>query len=576
MESEAHDLATSLRGLRRWLCGAIAVLCCLAPSAVAASGPPGAPAAGTVQASQIHDGPGFSWTRSTTEPYAVCGRPSASHAACQAVIVPAPARSAPTSGAQPLALASPAFSGNGIGGGFDPADLRSAYDLPSETAGSGQTVAIVDAFDDPHAESDLAVYRAKYGLPECTTADGCFRKVNQTGGSKYPSAEAGWSVEISLDLDMASAACPKCHLLLVEAESNSDENLFSAEDEAATLGASEISDSWDGEEFSEEHSYDTHFNHPGIPITVAAGDSGYKVGYPAASPDVIAVGGTALSKAANARGWSEVAWSKTGSGCSAYEPKPSWQTDKGCTRRTDNDVAAVASAETPVSVADSYELPKEFSVPQPGWTLVAGTSVASPLVAGTMALASAYTRSFAGADALYLEASQNGTGVLDDVVSGSNGRCRTYLCNAAVGYDGPTGLGSLYGPPVVVPPVQQEPQGSWVGKYGSSGYQLADWDGVGDLSDLGGASLSILQGSRYQWAANTTDVRALQSPDGLARSASTYYDPNELKLQMSFPSGYTGNLRLYALDWDSTARRETIRSTARPRCCRARFTKARG
>ncbi len=419
-------------------------------------------------------------------------------------------------------------------------------------------MAIVDAFDDPNAESDLAVYRAKYGLPECTTADGCFKKVNQTGGSKYPSAEAGWSVEISLDLDMASAACPKCHLLLVEAESNSGENLYSAEDEAATLGASEISDSWDGEEFSEEHSYDTYFNHPGIPITVAAGDSGYKVGYPAASPDVIAVGGTALSKAANARGWSEVAWSKTGSGCSAYEPKPSWQTDKGCTRRTDNDVAAVASAETPVSVADSYELPKEFSVPQPGWTLVAGTSVASPLVAGTMALASAYTRSFAGADALYLEASQNGTGVLDDVVSGSNGRCRTYLCNAAVGYDGPTGLGSLYGPPVVVPPIQQEPQGSWLGKYGSSGYDLADWDGVGDVSDLGGASLSVLQGSRYQWAANTTDVRGLQSPDGLARSASTYYDPSELKLQLSFPSGYTGNLRLYALDWDSTARRETI------------------
>ena len=135
---------------------------------------------------------------------------------------------------------------------------------------------------------------------------------------------------------------------------------------------------------------------------------------------MIAVGGTALNKAANARGWSEVAWSKTGSGCSAYEPKPSWQTDKGCTRRTDNDVAAVASAETPVSVADSYELPKEFSVPQPGWTLVAGTSVASPLVAGTMALASGLHEVVAGA-ALYPEASQNGTGVLDDVETGSTG-----------------------------------------------------------------------------------------------------------------------------------------------------------
>ena len=115
-------------------------------------------------------------------------------------------------------------------------------------------MAIVDAYDDPDAESDLAVYRAKYGLGECTTADGCFKKVSQTGTSKYPKAEAGWAVEISLDLDMASAACPKCHLLLVEAENNSDEDLFEAEDEAAKLGATEISDSWGGEEFSEEHS----------------------------------------------------------------------------------------------------------------------------------------------------------------------------------------------------------------------------------------------------------------------------------------------------------------------------------
>jgi hypothetical protein len=419
-------------------------------------------------------------------------------------------------------------------------------------------VAIVDAYDDPSAESDLGVYRARYGLPACTTANGCFKKVNQTGGTTYPRAEPGWAVEISLDLDMVSAACPNCHILLVEASNNSDSNLDTAEDEAVTLGATEISNSWAGPEFSGESSEDSFFDHPGVLITVAAGDEGYGAQYPASSPDVIAVGGTALTRASNARGWSETAWSGTGSGCSAYEPKPSWQTDKGCANRTDNDVAAVASTETPVSIADSYKLPHEFSVPEAGWTLVGGTSVASPLVAGTMALANAYTRSFPGAEALYEEATQNGTGVLDNVTSGNNGSCGTYLCEAGPGYNGPTGLGSLYGAPVVLPPVQQEPQGTWVGKYGSGGYLLADWDGAQDLSDLPNVTATLVKGSRYQWAANTTDVRALQGPEGTTRNASTYYDPNEINLQLNFTAAYTGNLRLYAVDWDSTARRESI------------------
>jgi hypothetical protein len=445
-----------------------------------------------------------------------------------------------------------------VGGGYDPADLRSAYDLPSEFAGAGQTVAIVDAYDDPDAESDLAVYRTRYGLTACTTVDGCFKKVNQTGGTKYPAAEAGWAVEISLDLDMVSAACPNCHILLVEASSNTDGDLDTAEDEAATLGATEISNSWGGAEFSGENSEDSSFDHPGVPVTAAAGDSGYGAEYPAASPDAIAVGGTALTLASNTRGWSETAWSGTGSGCSAYEPKPAWQTDKGCADRTANDVAAVASPETPVSVADSYKLPKEFSVPEAGWTLVAGTSVASPLVAGTMALANAYTRSFPGADALYEEAAQTGTGTLDDVVSGSNGSCGTYLCNAGPGYDGPTGLGSIYGPPAVLPPVQQEPQGSWVGKVGSSGYLLAGWDGAQDVSDLPNVTATLVQGSRWQWTANSADARALQGPEGTTRNAAAYYDPDQIQLKLSFATTYSGNLHLYAVDWDSTERRESI------------------
>ena len=403
-------------------------------------------------------GLGFSFTPSDTEPYAVCGRATPGHAACLAILVPsagAQSMSVLPQAASP-ATVGPSYTGSGVGGGYAPSDLRSAYDLPSTSEGSGQTVAIVDAYDDPDAESDLGVYRSRYGISACTTANGCFRKVNQSGGSSYPTANASWAVEISLDLDMVSAACPNCHILLVEASTNANNNLYAAEDEAVALGATEVSNSWGGPEESGETSDDSYFHHEGVPITASAGDSGYEVEYPAASPYVIAVGGTSLSQASNSRGWSESAWGETatrgtGSGCSAYETKPAWQTDAGCSRRTNNDIAAVASPQTPVSVADSYELPKEFAKPEAGWTLAGGTSTSSPLIAGTMALANAYTRSLPGAEALYEEAAQNGTGVLDDVTSGSNGTCGNYLCNAGPGYDGPTGLGSPYGAPVVTP-----------------------------------------------------------------------------------------------------------------------------
>jgi subtilase family serine protease len=147
--------------------------------------------------------------------------------------------------------------------GYSPVDLRTAYSLPSSTAGSGQTVAIVDAFDDPNAESDLGVYRSQFGIAACTTANGCFRKVDQSGGSNYPRGDRGWAEEISLDLDMVSAVCPNCHILLVEATTNSFANLSAAEDEAAKLGATEISNSWGGGEYSSEVSDQSHFNHPG-------------------------------------------------------------------------------------------------------------------------------------------------------------------------------------------------------------------------------------------------------------------------------------------------------------------------
>ncbi len=470
----------------------------------------------------------FSLTRSKTEPYAACGRAKPRHAACMAIVLPSSlthSLTSPAASAAP-ALAGRSLSGGGVGGGYEPADLRSAYNLPSATAGSGQTIAIVDAYDDPNAESDLATYRSHYGIAACTTANGCFKKVNETGGSKYPSGEPEWGFEISLDLDMASAACPNCHILLVEASSAADTNLYTAEDEAVKLGATEVSNSWGGSEESSDLTTDSDFHHPGVPITVAAGDFGYEVEYPAASPYVIAVGGTTLTRASNSRGWSETAWSETGSGCSEYEPKPAWQTEKGCTHRTNNDVAAVADPETPVSVADSYKVPLEYQV-EPGWTLLGGTSVASPLVAGMMALSNAHTKSFPGAEALYRQADENGTGVLDDVVSGSNGSCGTYLCNAGPGYDGPTGLGSPYGAPLVGPAI---PHWYKAGQRQAEGAQVAvlTWGGPVTLSQEGGANAVECKTVGAGYVENprgVTDRTGAIGPPGVGETlTSAYYE----------------------------------------------------
>ena len=314
--------------------------------------------------------------------------------------------------------------------GYGPADLRAAYGLPSTTAGGGKTFAIVDAYDAPTAAPDLATYRSTYGLPPCGT--GCFTKVNQAGSaSPVPRANGGWAQEISLDLDMASAVCPNCKILLVEANSNAFTDLAAAEDTAARLGASVISNSYGGSEFSQEttSTYNGHFNHPGIPITVSSGDNGYGVEFPAASQYVTAVGGTTLTKAGSA--FSERAWSGAGSGCSTYVAKPSWQKDSGCARRTVADVSAVADPNTGVAVYDTYRYRGAA-----GWMVFGGTSASAPIVAGAFALGGGTSPSKPYAN----------TSSLHDVTSGSNGSCSVaYLCTAGTGFDGPTGLGTPNG-----------------------------------------------------------------------------------------------------------------------------------
>ncbi|HET9172950.1 MAG TPA: S53 family peptidase [Actinospica sp.] len=319
--------------------------------------------------------------------------------------------------------------------GFGPSSLQSAYKLPSSTAGSGETVAIVDAYNDPTAAADLAVYRSTYGLPACTKASGCLKIVGQTGSSTLPKTNAGWATEESLDLDMVSAACPNCHIILVEATTASNTNLGKAVNEAAKLGADAISNSYGGSESSTDTTYDTtYYDHPGIAITASSGDSGYGVEYPAASPYVTAVGGTSLSTSSNARGWTETAWSGAGAGCSAYEAKPSFQSGAGtgCSKRAVADVSAVADPNTGVAVYDTTPY-QGYS----GWQVYGGTSVASPLIASVYALAG-NTSSIDNAALSYTNKSS-----LFDVTSGSDGSCSTsQLCTARSGWDGPTGNGT--------------------------------------------------------------------------------------------------------------------------------------
>ncbi|MEV6795760.1 putative Ig domain-containing protein [Streptomyces sp. NPDC051320] len=322
--------------------------------------------------------------------------------------------------------------------GYGPTDLRSAYALPSN-AGSGATVAIVDAQDDPNAESDLATYRSQYGLAACTTANGCFKKVDQNGGTNYPTADSGWAGEISLDVDMVSAVCPQCHILLVEADTASMDDLGTAVNRAVSMGAKYVSNSYGGDEDSTDPSSDsTYFNHPGVAITVSSGDSGYGVEYPAASQYVTSVGGTSLSSSSNSRGWTESVWGSSsggdgaGSGCSAYDAKPSWQHDTGCSKRTVADVSAVADPATGLAVYDSYQAS--------GWNVYGGTSASSPIIAGVYALAGTPSANTVPASYPYAHTSS-----LNDVTSGANGNCGSYLCKAASGYDGPTGLGTPNG-----------------------------------------------------------------------------------------------------------------------------------
>jgi subtilase family serine protease len=317
--------------------------------------------------------------------------------------------------------------------GLTPANIQSAYKLTGKT--TTKTVAIVDAYGYPRAASDLATYRSRWGLPACTVASGCLKIVNQTGGTVLPAFNLGWAQEQALDLDAVSAACPKCKILLVQAKTPTFANLGTAvKTAAAATGVLAVSNSYGGGD-APDSVYGTYYNHPGVAVTASAGDSGYQgASYPASSHYVTAVGGTSLTTASNTRGWTEKAWSGTGSGCSIYNTPPANQkttVTTNCLLRALNDVAADADPYTGLAVY------APTSSTASSWQQYGGTSLSSPIVASVYTL-SGNTAGYANTIPYAHRSS------LFDVTSGSNGSC-SYWCTAKTGWDGPTGLGTPNG-----------------------------------------------------------------------------------------------------------------------------------
>jgi len=332
--------------------------------------------------------------------------------------------------------------------GYGPAQFLKAYNLPS-TAAKPQIIAVVLALDDPNIKKDLDTFSATIGIPTLPDCVGsiksstvpCFQKLDQRGGTNFPTVvDPLFALEMSLDVETAHGICQDCSILLEEGDEATLPSIFTAFDQAVAQGATVISNSYGAPEFAGETSFDSHFNHPGLAITFASGDSGFGAFYPAASQFVTAVGGTTLNLNPDNSYASESAWKFGGSGCSPYEPKPSWQHDTGCANRTVADVAANSDPDTGAAIYDSLPING-----QSGWFKVGGTSAAAPLIAGVYGLSGkVMPQSAFGSSLPYANPSG-----LRDITTGSNannGHCMaSYLCTALPGYDGPTGLGTPNG-----------------------------------------------------------------------------------------------------------------------------------
>lgn len=315
--------------------------------------------------------------------------------------------------------------------GYGPANWRTAYASPPKSI---THIAIVTAYDDPALMNDLSVYARAFNLAtprQCINAqqNSCLEKMNEHGSAKFPTPHSGWSIETSLDTETIFGLCPGCRITVVEASSPSITNLTAAVDTAVASGATVVSNSYGGPEFAAETNFDSHYSAAGVTMVVSSGDNGYGTSYPAASPSVLAVGGTTLQMSASHVS-SETAWSSAGSGCSSFESKPAWQNDPRCQNRTIADISADADPATGAAIYASYGSSGR------GWLTLGGTSLAAPIISGLLA-----SSGRAGMTPARLYA----TTAIRDIVDGINGNCRSYFCHSQVGYDGPTGRGAPRG-----------------------------------------------------------------------------------------------------------------------------------
>ena len=415
------------------------------------------------------------------------------------------------------AAGAPIVSNSLLSGSYGPAAFRGAYGVNGVTP-TTRTVAIVDAYDDPTVLDDLDVYSNHFGIPplnRCavstgTAASPCIQKVDQNGTSTYPTGTS-WSDEIALDVEAVHALCQNCNILLIEAYSNYDNDLITAANQRAFLmGANVVSNSWGGSEFGGESFYDTTFNHPGVAYVFSSGDNNYGVEYPAASPNVTAVGGTTLLVNSDYTYNSETVWSHSGygagSGCSTQESKPGFQHDAGCTKRTIADVSADADPSTGAAVYLAGS-----------WYLIGGTSLAAPLVAAVFALAGGVGSTLGNS----LPYANLNYGVnLRDVTSGNNGSCSgSYLCTAKTGYDGPTGLGTPLGTSAFTtalpnhtvtfnsnggtgsmsPQITNVSTALTLNTFTRTGYSFSGWN-----TQSGGGGDTYADGATYSFAADVT------------------------------------------------------------------------
>jgi PKD repeat protein len=437
-----------------------------------------------------------------------CGPATPRHATCFALVRSPVRPGVSATGARPY-LSNDGASFSGPSEGLAPQQLASAYGYDPTSGGSGQTVAIVDAFDDPNIEGDLGAFDAEYGISPCTQANHCFEKVGQTGSStSLPAPDtSGWSVEISLDVETVHAVCPNCKILLVEAESTSFNNLGAAVNEAVASGATEVSNSYGGPEGELGPVELADFNHPGIVITAATGDEGYdgwtsvnedikppqRPNLPASLPSVVAVGGTTLRLNEDGTRAFERVWNgngpgddsqfiegASGGGCSTIFTAQPWQQDApnfanaGCgTKRLDADIAADADPLTGFAIYDSYNCGSACSAygAGEGWLTIGGTSLSTPLISGLYGLAGGSGNVKYPALSLYGHLGDSSS--LFDVTEGANGFCdgegelecnaifggeppnaffgvrvdcgASTACNASPGLDGPSGVGTPNG-----------------------------------------------------------------------------------------------------------------------------------